>query len=59
MNGDGCSMSCQIEHYPPNTCGNGILERNEACDDGNLLNGDGCSQYCDVTVQCSDGVNND
>jgi cysteine-rich repeat protein len=28
------------------TCGNGIIERFEQCDDGNLNNGDGCSSLC-------------
>ncbi len=27
-------------------CGNGVIEDNEQCDDGNLANSDGCSQYC-------------
>jgi cysteine-rich repeat protein len=35
------------------TCGNGILESNEQCDDGNNTNGDGCSATC-MTV-CGDG----
>ena len=28
------------------TCGNGIVEASEACDDGNLVSGDGCSLSC-------------
>jgi len=28
------------------TCGNGIVERFEQCDDGKLQNGDGCSSLC-------------
>ena len=28
------------------TCGNGIVEENEQCDDGNTISGDGCSKYC-------------
>jgi len=27
-------------------CGNGQLEADEVCDDGNLLDGDGCSASC-------------
>lgn len=27
-------------------CGNGILEGNEECDDGNTVNGDGCNEWC-------------
>lgn len=29
-------------------CGNGILEKNEECDDGNLENNDGCSSLCRI-----------
>ncbi len=35
------------------TCGNGILESNEQCDDGNNLDGDGCSKTCQTV--CGDG----
>ncbi len=30
----------------PQTCGNGIMETIEKCDDGNRVNGDGCSSQC-------------
>lgn len=30
----------------PNLCGNGTMDPNEACDDGNRDNGDGCSRFC-------------
>jgi cysteine-rich repeat protein len=43
--GDGCDENCQIEQ-PEVTCGNGIKESGEDCDDGNLENGDGCSSKC-------------
>jgi len=29
-------------------CGDGILERNEGCDDGNTISGDGCSRICQI-----------
>jgi len=29
-----------------NRCGNGRLEANEGCDDGNVANNDGCSTFC-------------
>ncbi|MEM7409095.1 MAG: dockerin type I domain-containing protein [Myxococcota bacterium] len=35
--GDACDFS---------TCGNGVLEANEACDDGNLDDGDSCPSDC-------------
>lgn len=28
------------------SCGNGIVDPNEACDDGNIMDGDGCSHDC-------------
>jgi len=37
-----------IDAGPPNPCGNGIVERGETCDDGNLASGDGCSNTCAV-----------
>ena len=32
------------------TCGNGILEGLEGCDDGNTLDGDGCTSTCEVEL---------
>lgn len=41
------------------TCGNGVVEEGEACDDGNLVDGDGCNQYCrlecDTHCDCPQG----
>jgi cysteine-rich repeat protein len=37
--GDACDLA---------TCGNGTLEHEEECDDGNLENGDGCESNCRV-----------
>lgn len=35
--------------FPPaSTCGNGILEGLEQCDDGNNVSGDGCSASCQI-----------
>src|SRR4029079_11032270 len=36
------------------TCGNGMTEPGEFCDDGNLTNGDGCESTCTPTG-CGDG----
>ena len=30
------------------TCGDGVIERDEQCDDGNTTNGDGCSRICQI-----------
>jgi cysteine-rich repeat protein len=50
----GCTSSypfaCEIE-----TCGNGILDGEDACDDGNLVSGDGCDRTCMLTG-CGSGV---
>ncbi len=37
------------------SCGNGIREGGEACDDGNIVDGDGCDSTCKVTG-CGNGV---
>jgi fibro-slime domain-containing protein len=53
------------------TCGNGVLDPGEKCDDHNMMGGDGCSKICQVengwicstpgqactrNVKCGDGV---
>jgi len=54
MNGDGCSGRCLIEE----TCGNGIRDEGEECDDG-ILNSDtlpnACRSNC-LKAFCGDGV---
>lgn len=39
-------------------CGNGTLEGEEACDDGNLVDGDGCQADCTLTPEpmCGNGA---
>ena len=39
----------------PAGCGNGELEPEELCDDGNVLPGDGCSADCLSRESCGDG----
>jgi cysteine-rich repeat protein len=34
--------------YVAPTCGNGVIDPGEQCDDGNTFNGDGCSAQCTV-----------
>ncbi len=43
---------------PPPTCGNGVVEGTEECDDGNTMNGDGCSSTCQLenTSAICDGI---
>jgi len=55
-----CSASCAFNTASCNknaSCGNGIKETGEQCDDGNTANGDGCSASCkiEVTVVCGEG----
>ena len=35
-------------------CGNGVIDGNEACDDGNADNSDGCMTNCEVPTSCLD-----
>jgi cysteine-rich repeat protein len=48
-------FSCSLEQLSLN-CGNGVLDGDEQCDDGNKLVGDGCSGSCRVEPgwQCSE-----
>ncbi len=47
---DDCSgwdtSSCKKDGGGSSTCGNGIRESGEECDDGNTKSGDGCSSTC-------------
>jgi len=38
------------------TCGDGVVEGDEVCDDGNTEGGDGCAATCDAREICGDGV---
>ncbi|HEX2882073.1 MAG TPA: DUF4215 domain-containing protein, partial [Polyangiaceae bacterium] len=74
--GDGCNASCQTEPgwvcpipgQPCGFCGNGTIEPNELCDDGDAVGSDGCNATCtqiedhyacptpgDDCVLCGDG----
>ncbi|MDQ3335644.1 MAG: OmpA family protein [Myxococcota bacterium] len=45
-NSNTCDTAGSDTCENPNTCGNGHLEGNEACDDGNTTSGDGCNASC-------------
>jgi cysteine-rich repeat protein len=47
-----CNDEC---HFATGTCGNGIVEGLEECDDGNNVDSDGCSRNC-LNEFCGDGV---
>lgn len=49
---EGCSTSTQA------VCGNGTVEGQEECDDGNLFNFDGCRNDCTIGEHCGDGIIN-
>ena len=57
----GCSVAdcpsgnCVDGRCLSQVCGNGIVEGEEECDDGNPVDGDGCSRQCTVEG-CGDGV---
>jgi len=36
-----------------NTCGDGIVDPGEACDDGNAFSGDGCENDCTISSACT------
>ncbi len=38
--------SATVNATIPAVCGNGVVEGDEQCDDGNLIDGDGCSSTC-------------
>ena len=40
----------------PGVCGDGAVDDDEVCDDGNTTSGDGCSALCDSTEPCGDGI---
>jgi cysteine-rich repeat protein len=41
---------------PANSCGDGVRQAWEACDDKNKVNGDGCSADCMSTEVCGNGI---
>ncbi len=53
--GGGCSGSDEVDPNGQGTCGNGIPEAGEQCDDGNTNDSDGCSNACQLT-SCGDGI---
>lgn len=53
-----CNNKCQNQ-TPEQTCGNGVLNSGEGCDDGNVTDGDACSATCALEVTgplCGNGV---
>jgi cysteine-rich repeat protein len=50
-----CSASGTSCMALTDTCGDGVLQPGEACDDGNRRNGDGCNQSCTSDESCGNG----
>jgi len=48
---DACRTDCTLP-----SCGDGVVDTGEECDDGNTVDGDGCSSSCVVEPACGDGV---
>ncbi len=46
MGGMGIGLWAPAAQAALGTCGNGVIDKFEQCDDGNLANGDGCSSVC-------------
>jgi cysteine-rich repeat protein len=40
--------ACDIGAFEVGVCGDGFLDEDEECDDGNSAEGDGCSSVCQV-----------
>jgi cysteine-rich repeat protein len=47
---DGIVVPGIPEHEP--FCGDGVVEGDEECDDGNNISGDGCSAFCELEPVC-------
>jgi cysteine-rich repeat protein len=44
-----------VYFFPDNSCGNGIVDPAEQCDDDNLVSSDGCDANCTLTT-CGNGI---
>ena len=49
------SSRSSVASSGPHTCGNGIVEPTERCDDGDRTSGDGCSSTCQAECIDTDG----
>ena len=50
---NGCTLSCSL--VTPESCGDGIVNGEEQCDDGNDDETDDCRNSCEH-YQCGDGI---
>lgn len=58
LDGEYCTIaqpddgSCELGACVALVCGNGIVQPNERCDDGNRVDGDGCRSDCESNEAC-------
>jgi cysteine-rich repeat protein len=52
----GQAANCQAGTCQAMVCGNGVVDMNEACDDGNTQYGDGCSADCASRELCGNSI---
>ncbi len=50
------STSTSTSTTLPPSCGNGIPETGEECDDGNNIDCDGCDSNCTLSTSCGNGI---
>jgi cysteine-rich repeat protein len=53
--GEVLQVALHLEATPPPRCGDGNLDANEECDDGNREDRDGCTNAC-TCARCGDGI---
>lgn len=55
---DDCGSSCDGgDTCDQPVCGDGVMDGDEACDDGNTVDGDGCSSVCTIELPvCGNGI---
>jgi trimeric autotransporter adhesin len=51
----GDNLAMPVDSGPPSSCGDGVKNASEACDDGNTIDGDGCDSNCSITA-CGNGI---
>ena len=54
---DACTWNAWSDCLPQGSCGDGVVDVGEQCDDGNSDNNDGCTNVCQANV-CGDGFLN-
>ena len=56
-------ITCSNDSVPTQTCGDGVVNGDEQCDDGNRVNDDECDNTCHNVesreFDCQDGIDND